>query len=56
MTFEQAEKYEFNPFDLTKVWPHSDFPLIPVGKFVLDRNPKSYFAEVKQKNVYKNCK
>jgi catalase len=48
MTFEQAEKWEFNPFDLTKVWPQADFPLKPVGKMILDRNPKSYFAEVEQ--------
>ena len=56
MTFEQAEAWEFNPFDLTKVrgggrhraqvWPHSDFPLIPVGKLTLNRNPRNYFAEV----------
>merc|ERR1712062_783379 len=39
---------EFNPFDLTKVWPHSDFPLIPVGKLTLNRNPRNYFAEVEQ--------
>lgn len=48
MTFEQAEKTPFNPFDVTKVWPQGDFPLIPVGKFVLDRNPTNYFAEVEQ--------
>ena len=48
MTFAQAEKWEFNPFDLTKVWSHKDFPLIPVGKMVLNRNPKNYFAEVEQ--------
>ncbi|XP_040266628.1 catalase [Bufo bufo] len=48
MTFEQAEKYPFNPFDLTKIWPHKDYPLIPVGKMVLDRNPANYFAEVEQ--------
>merc|ERR1712179_448849 len=48
MTFEQAETWEFNPFDLTKVWPHSDFPLIPVGKLTLNRNPRNYFAEVEQ--------
>merc|ERR1711971_489936 len=35
MTFEEAENWEFNPFDLTKVWPHADFPLIPVGKLTL---------------------
>ncbi|XP_018495282.1 catalase isoform X1 [Galendromus occidentalis] len=48
MTPEQAEKYEFNPFDLTKVWSHAQYPLIPVGKIVLDRNPTNYFAEVEQ--------
>ncbi|KAK7893146.1 hypothetical protein WMY93_022298 [Mugilogobius chulae] len=48
MTFEQAEKFPFNPFDLTKVWPHKDYPLIPVGKMVLNRNPVNYFAEVEQ--------
>jgi len=45
---EQAKTYKFNPFDVTKVLPHGDFPLIPVGKMVLDRNPKNYFAEVEQ--------
>ena len=48
MTPEQAQKYKFNPFDVTKVLPHGDFPLIPVGKMVLDRNPQNYFAEVEQ--------
>jgi catalase len=48
MTFAEAERFKFNPFDLTKIWPHGDFPLIPVGKIVLDRNPKNYFAEVEQ--------
>ncbi|KAL3275580.1 hypothetical protein HHI36_020335 [Cryptolaemus montrouzieri] len=48
MTNEQALKSKFNPFDLTKVWPHSDYPLIPVGKLVLNRNPENYFAEVEQ--------
>lgn len=48
MTFEQAEKTSFNPFDLTKVWPQGEYPLIPVGKMVLDRNPSNYFAEVEQ--------
>ncbi|MCG2615091.1 catalase [Terrimonas sp. NA20] len=43
-----AEQYPINPFDLTKVWPHGDYPLIPVGKFVLNRNPDNYFAEVEQ--------
>ncbi|KAH0620797.1 hypothetical protein JD844_021576 [Phrynosoma platyrhinos] len=48
MTFEQAEKFPFNPFDLTKIWPHKDYPLIPVGKLILNRNPVNYFAEVEQ--------
>jgi len=48
MTFEQAEKFRWNPFDLTKIWPQAEYPLIPVGKIVLDRNPKNYFAEVEQ--------
>jgi len=48
MTFEQAEKYPWNPFDLTKIWSHSEYPLIPVGKFVLNRNPANYFAEIEQ--------
>ncbi|GFR17455.1 catalase [Trichonephila clavata] len=48
MTFEQAKNWEFNPFDLTKVWPKKEFPLIKVGKFVLNRNPKNNFAEVEQ--------
>jgi len=48
MTFEQADKCTFNPFDLTKIWPHADYPLMPVGQMVLNRNPKNYFAEVEQ--------
>uniref|UniRef100_A0A803T064 Catalase n=1 Tax=Anolis carolinensis TaxID=28377 RepID=A0A803T064_ANOCA len=48
MTFEQAERFPFNPFDLTKIWPHKDYPLIPVGKIVLNKNPINYFAEVEQ--------
>ncbi|XP_012937275.1 catalase [Aplysia californica] len=44
----QAEKASWNPFDLTKVWSHADFPLIPVGKMVLDKNPDNYFAQVEQ--------
>ncbi|KAA0724623.1 Catalase [Triplophysa tibetana] len=48
MTFEQAENWKYNPFDLTKVWPHTDFPLIPAGRMVLNRNPVNYFAEVEQ--------
>jgi catalase len=45
---EQANNYKFNPFDMTKVLPHGDFPVIPVGRMVLNRNPENYFAEVEQ--------
>ncbi len=43
-----ASSYRFNPFDLTKVWPYRDYPLIAIGKLVLDRLPDNYFAEVEQ--------
>jgi catalase len=43
-----AAKYHVNPFDLTKVWPHADYPLIEVGVLELNRNPENYFAEVEQ--------
>lgn len=48
MTEDQVHKYRFNPWDVTKVWPHGDYPLIPVGKLTLNRNPENYFAEVEQ--------
>lgn len=48
MTNEEAKEYEFDPFDITKVWYHEDYPLIPLGKMVLNRNPIDYFAEVEQ--------
>jgi catalase len=48
MSESQAEQVPYNPFDLTKVWPHADFPLIEVGVLELNRNPKHYFAEVEQ--------
>jgi catalase len=48
MTEAQAEQFQWNPFDLTKVWPHADFPLIEVGILELNRNPENYFAEVEQ--------
>ncbi|HWE65348.1 MAG TPA: catalase [Acidimicrobiales bacterium] len=48
MPFEDAADYRFNPFDLTKVWPHHDYPMIPIGRMVLDRNPDNYFAQVEQ--------
>jgi catalase len=48
MPFDEAAGYRFNPFDLTKVWPHADYPLLRVGRMVLDRNPTNYFAEIEQ--------
>jgi catalase len=48
MTEEEARKHPHNPFDLTKVWFHKDFPLHEVGHFELNRNPENYFAEVEQ--------
>jgi catalase len=48
MPEEEAEHYRWNPFDLTKVWPHGDYPLIEVGVMELNRNPANYFAEVEQ--------
>ena len=48
MTEAQAEAAAFNPFDLTKVWPHADYPLVEVGVLELNRNPDNYFAEVEQ--------
>jgi len=48
MTPEQAEDYRWNILDITKVWPHGDFPPLEVGKLVLNRNPVNYFAEVEQ--------
>ena len=44
----EAEAYRWNPFDLTKVWPHADYPLIEVGVLELNSNPDNYFAEVEQ--------
>jgi catalase len=44
----EAETYHIHPFDLTKVWPHKDYPLIEVGVMELNRNPKNYFNEVEQ--------
>ena len=48
MPFEEAADYRFNPFDLTKIWPHTDYPPITIGRMVLDRNPANHFAEVEQ--------
>lgn len=44
----EAATYRFNPFDLTKVWSHKDYPLIDVGILELNKNPENYFAEVEQ--------
>ncbi|KAF8737458.1 hypothetical protein AX14_012844 [Amanita brunnescens Koide BX004] len=48
MTSEQAEKFRYNVLDLTKIWPHAEYPLRPIGKLVLNENPKNYFAEIEQ--------
>ena len=48
MPEEEAKTYRFNPFDLTKVWSHKDYPLIEVGLIELNRNPENYFADVEQ--------
>ena len=48
MTEDDAQKCKFNPFDLTLVWPHNDYPLIDVGVMELNKNPENYFADVEQ--------
>lgn len=48
MPEKDAETYRWNPFDITKVWPHKDYPLIEVGVLELNRNPENYHAEVEQ--------
>jgi len=48
MTEEQAKESNFNPFDLTKVWPHGNYPMIKVGEMTLNENPKNYFNEIEQ--------
>jgi catalase len=48
MPFDEAKAYRFNPFDLTKVWPHGDYPLVDVGTLTLDRNVTDYHAEIEQ--------
>ncbi len=48
MTPEQAKTARFDPFDLTKVWSQKDYPLMPFGRFVLNRNPDNYFSQVEQ--------
>ena len=48
MPFDDAETYRYNPFDLTKVWPHGDYPLIKVGRLTLNRNPTDHHTEIEQ--------
>ncbi len=48
MPYPDAKTYRFNPFDLTKVWPHGDYPLIKVGTMTLNRNPENFFAQIEQ--------
>ncbi len=48
MPYDEAKGYRFNPFDLTKTWSHKDYPLIAVGKMVLNRNPENFFAQIEQ--------
>jgi catalase len=48
MPVAEADGYRFNPFDLTKVWSHKDYPLIEVGKWTLNRNPGNYFVDIEQ--------
>ena len=48
MPEQDAEKVPYHPFDLTKVWPHKDYPLIEVGEFELNKNPENFFLDVEQ--------
>jgi catalase len=48
MPFDDAATYRFNPFDVTKVWPHKDYPPVTIGRLVLNRNPENFFAEIEQ--------
>lgn len=48
MPYDEAVAYRFNPFDVTKVWSKADYPLIPVGRLVLDRNPDDFEAQIEQ--------
>jgi catalase len=48
MPYEDAKTYRINPFDLTKVWPHDDYPLMEVGKLTLDRNPVDFHTQIEQ--------
>jgi len=48
MPYEDAATYRYDPFDITKVWRYKDYPLIPIGRLVLDRNPQNFFADIEQ--------
>jgi catalase len=48
MPYAEAKTYRINPFDLTKTWPHADYPLIKVGTMTLNRNPENFFAQIEQ--------
>ncbi|MFO0728541.1 MAG: catalase [Myxococcota bacterium] len=48
MPLADADTYRYDPFDVTRVWRYQDYPLIPIGRLVLDRNPKNFFAEIEQ--------
>src|SRR5690606_29916246 len=48
MPYDEAKTYRLNPFDLTKTWPHADYPLVRVGKMTLNRNPENFFAQIEQ--------
>ncbi|MGO3230581.1 MAG: catalase [Agrococcus casei] len=48
MPYEDAKKYRFNPFDLTKTWSKKDYPRIPVGRFTLNQNPVNHYAQIEQ--------
>ena len=48
MPESEAANSKMNSFDVTKVWPHADYPLIEVGEYVLNRNPENYFSDVEQ--------
>ena len=48
MPYAEASSYRINPFDLTKTWPHADYPLVKVGKMTLNRNPANFFAQIEQ--------
>jgi catalase len=48
MPYADAADYRFNPFDLTKIWPHEDYPPVSIGRITLNRNPENYFAEIEQ--------